>query len=55
MQVERAAFDDLDAIERLLAASGLPVEGARDAFATGVVARERGDDPVPPFHGTRTV
>ena len=43
MQVERAAFDDLDAIERLLAASGLPVDGARDAFATGVVARERGE------------
>jgi amino-acid N-acetyltransferase len=40
MHVERAGSDDLGAIERLLVASGLPLDGARDAFATGVVARE---------------
>ena len=43
MQVERAGSDDLGAIERLLVASGLPLDGARDAFATGVVAREGGE------------
>ncbi len=43
MQVERAGSDDLVAIERLLVASGLPLDGARDAFANGVVARERGE------------
>jgi amino-acid N-acetyltransferase len=42
MQVERAVFDDLGAIERLLVTSGLPLDGARDAFVTGVVARQRG-------------
>ena len=42
MQVERAGSDDLEAIERLLVASALPLDGARDAFATGVVAREGG-------------
>ena len=43
MQVERAGSDDLGAIERLLVASGLPLDGARDAFATGIVARQRGE------------
>ena len=43
MQVERAGSDDLGAIERLLVASGLPLDGARDAFANGVVAREGGE------------
>ena len=43
MQVERAGSDDLGAIERLLVASGLPLDGARNAFANGVVARERGE------------
>ena len=43
MQVERAGSDDLGPIERLLVASGLPLDGARDAFATGVVARQRGE------------
>jgi amino-acid N-acetyltransferase len=43
MRVERAQADDLGAIERLLVASRLPLDGARDAFATGVVARDRGE------------
>jgi len=43
MQVERATSDDLENIERLLVVSGLPLDGARDAFATGVVARRRGE------------
>jgi amino-acid N-acetyltransferase len=43
MQVDRFAPDDLEAIERLLVASGLPLNGARDAFATGIVAREGGE------------
>jgi len=38
MQVDRAGSDDRGAIERLLIASGLPLDGARDAFVTGVVA-----------------
>ena len=42
MQVERAESADFEAIERLLVASGLPLDGARDAFATGVVARRAG-------------
>ena len=43
MEVERAESHDLGAIERLLLASGLPLDGARDAFVTGVVAREGGE------------
>ena len=43
MQVERAGSLDLAAIERLLLASDLPLDGARDAFATGLVAREGGE------------
>ena len=43
MQVERAESDDLIAIERLLASGGLPLDGARDAFVMGVVAREGGE------------
>lgn len=42
MQVERAGSADIEAIERLLVASDLPLDGARDAFATGLVALERG-------------
>ena len=43
MQFDRSGPDDLGAIERLLVASGLPLDGARDAFATGLVAREGGE------------
>jgi len=43
MQVDRSGPGDLEAIERLLVASGLPLDGARDAFATGVVAHEGGE------------
>ena len=43
MQIERAGPDDLGAIERLLVASNLPLDGARDAFAAGIVARQRGE------------
>ena len=43
MQVERAGSDDLGAIEGLLVESGLPLDGARNAFATGLVAREGGE------------
>jgi amino-acid N-acetyltransferase len=43
MEFERARSADIPRIERLLAASGLPLDGAADAFATGVVARDRGE------------
>ncbi len=42
MQIERARPDDTAAIEALLAAAGLPLDGAADAFALGVVARDGG-------------
>lgn len=44
MRVEPATEPDLPAIEALLGASGLPLDGVREAFATGVgvVAREGG-------------
>jgi amino-acid N-acetyltransferase len=38
MKIERARRDDVPAIEALLTASALPLEGAADAFETGVVA-----------------
>lgn len=41
-RVRSASPDDLDAVERLLAASSLPLEGVRDALPTFVVA-EVGD------------
>ena len=37
-QVRRALPDDLTAVEQLLTASGLPLDGVRDAFSTFVVA-----------------
>ena len=40
MRVERALPTDVHAIEALLAASHLPLDGAAGAFATGVVARD---------------
>ena len=42
MRVERAVPSDLPGVEALLAAAGLPLEGASEAFATGVVARDGG-------------
>jgi len=42
-RVRAAAFSDLAAVEKLLTASGLPLDGVRDAFSTFVVA-ESGDD-----------
>ena len=40
MGIERAKRSDLPAVERLLSAAGLPLEGAGPAFETGVVARD---------------
>lgn len=40
--VRPAAMDDLAAVERLLAASGLPLAGVRDALADFVVADAEG-------------
>jgi len=40
MHIERAHPDDVAAVEALLSAAGLPLEGAADALATGVVARD---------------
>jgi amino-acid N-acetyltransferase len=40
MRIERATAADIPAAEDLLAAAGLPLEGAAAALATGVVARE---------------
>ncbi|HEX5826868.1 MAG TPA: GNAT family N-acetyltransferase [Candidatus Limnocylindrales bacterium] len=42
MRFERAVPADVPAVEALLAAAGLPLDGAREAFALGVVGR--GDD-----------
>ncbi len=39
MDVVRAGPDDVRAIEGLLQAAALPLDGAAEAFATGVVAR----------------
>lgn len=44
-RVRPAAPADLPAVERLLTASGLPLDGVREAFPTFVVA-EAGDDVV---------
>lgn len=44
-RVRPAAPDDLPAVEQLLTASGLPLDGVRDAFGTFVVA-EAGNDLV---------
>ena len=40
MRIERAEPADLAAVEELLSAAGLPLEGTRQAFETGVVARD---------------
>jgi amino-acid N-acetyltransferase len=40
MGVERAVPSDVPAVEALLAAAGLPLEGVAEAFETGVVARD---------------
>jgi amino-acid N-acetyltransferase len=45
MRIERASAADTPAVEALLAAAGLPLEGAAAALATGVVARD-GDEVV---------
>ncbi len=39
MRIVRAGSADLPEVERLLVAGALPLEGVREAFATGVVAR----------------
>ena len=40
MRIERATPADIPAVEGLLLAAGLPLEGATEAFETGVVARD---------------
>ena len=40
MSIERATPDDVPAVEALLVAAGLPLDGAADALVTGVVARD---------------
>jgi len=42
MQVDRSRDDDLTAISGLLRAADLPLDGAAEAFATGLVARDGG-------------
>jgi len=42
MAVERALPSDMPAVEALLSAAGLPLDGASEAFGLGVVAREDG-------------
>jgi amino-acid N-acetyltransferase len=42
MRIDRAAPGDVAAVEGLLSAAGLPLEGAADALALGVVARDGG-------------
>jgi amino-acid N-acetyltransferase len=44
MTIERARPEDAPAVETLLASAGLPLDGAREALATGVVARADGAD-----------
>lgn len=40
MRIDRATASDTAAVEQLLAAAGLPLEGAAEALSTGVVARD---------------
>jgi len=40
MRIERATPADQPAVEGLLSAAGLPLDGAADAFALGVVGRD---------------
>ncbi len=42
MRIEPASVGDVPAVEALLAAAGLPLEGAREALALGVVGRVGG-------------
>ncbi len=42
MHLERSTELDWPAIEELLVAGGLPLDGAREAFATGLVGRDAG-------------
>ena len=42
-RLRAAAADDLPAVEQLLAASGLPLDGVREAFDTFVVAESDAD------------
>jgi len=42
MQIRRAKDSDLIAVERLLAASDLPIDGVRDNFSSFVVADDNG-------------
>ena len=40
MRIERAVPADIPAVERLLSAAGLPLDGAAQALSAGVVARD---------------
>jgi amino-acid N-acetyltransferase len=40
IEVDRATPEDLPAVASLLADAGLPLDGAREAFASGVIARD---------------
>jgi amino-acid N-acetyltransferase len=42
MEIDRATPEDVPAVEALLSAAGLPLDGAREALALGVVGREAG-------------
>ena len=42
MRFERAAPSDVQAVEAMLSAAGLPLDGAAEAFDLGIVAREDG-------------
>ncbi|HEY5629774.1 MAG TPA: GNAT family N-acetyltransferase [Candidatus Limnocylindrales bacterium] len=42
MELDRATADDVPAVEALLSATGLPLDGAREALALGVVGRDGG-------------
>jgi amino-acid N-acetyltransferase len=46
MEASRATAQDMPAIQALLAAASLPLEGTDDAFRTGVVLRDDGGRPV---------
>lgn len=43
MQIERASRSDIPAVEALLSAAGLPLEGAAEAVAAGGVVARDGD------------
>jgi amino-acid N-acetyltransferase len=46
MRFERAVPADIPAVEALLSAAGLPLDGAAEAFDLGVVGRDEADGPV---------